>query len=448
MPKPQLVIALPLQRALSKEEEERLKIKVMSVAMLMREYEVLYFVGIEESVSHCRNAIVNQFLALPDAQWLWFTALGMEWEASDLSKLIQAGKPVLGALYTTAEEWPRWECKFYDGLKTDNDGMLQVPEIGANALLIHRTAFEHILANPAYPLAYRDENTWEPHHAFFQQARVNFKGLARLLREEQFFSWLCRESLIGVFAHTRVQLKRKGPDGELYPKLGQEPALVATPPEDAGQWPVVKQEGRFVIIIQAWEGDYKQGEKLANEILGMDFPDPNVDLILRSSEKGLKYPTGPNKLAWDLMNEAANGATWAQYAKCILLIEPDCVPVAPDWIDQLSEEWDRAAGQGKLIMGAWTGDDMQHLNGNLIFSPKLASVIDLGPTPPRRPWDVAFAPAFRPHWCKTGLIKNLYRSTNVTDEQIETPECGTKPPVLIHGCRDDSVWNYAKRKLT
>lgn len=161
---------------------------------------------------------------------------------------------------------------------------------------------------------------------------------------------------------------------------------------------------------------------------------------------GDKYPKGPNDTALRIIRESTGSA---KIYKAVVLVEPDCVPVAPDWLDQLSEQWDRASAAGKLIMGSWHPVNLDHptlghINGNLMFDPRLASLVDIPDVPDNRPWDTFLADVFEPHWCRTGLIRNLNRHRTATLGMMTVPECGTKPPVLIHGVRDESAWNLAK----
>ncbi len=437
----ELVIAVPSSQPVSPEYAEWIKGKAEEVAKALPSFQISVFVNAQESSAHNRNTIVHAFLENKEAQWLWMVNPDLVWEAQDLVELVMTQRPVIGVMTTGCEEWPRWDVTFFDELIADEKGIVAVPEISGNGLLIHRTVFEKLIENTKLPLEFRDENSWDPHHSFFQQARVQFKGLSRLLREEHFFQWLCRETGIGVYCHSKVRVKRKGPNGELYPKAGQEPNLVAIPAPNAAEWPYKPIAGKIMIALQYWEGDRELAIKLAEFIEEISTGDYFVAMF--QGESGLKYPDGPNALAYRIMKEAPIYLD----IKAVLLMEADCVPVARDWIQQLSREWDRAAGQGKMVLGHWQRESGGHINGNLMFDPRLANTVDLGPTPPKRPWDIAYPPIFEPVWARTGLIKNLYRRTKVTDEEIETPTIGSQPPVLIHGVRDQTAWDFAKKKM-
>lgn len=443
----ELVIAVSSLIPVSESFLEELKEKAAEVAKRVSPLQVVILCNDGESSAHCLNTIVHEFLKMPEAAWLWLIKEDLQWTPDDAAKLLATKRPVIGCLYTPCMEWAGWQATFYEEINADEHGVVQVPEIGGNGLLVHRSVFAKIVANPAYPLEFRDENSWDFHHAFFQQARVMFKGLSRLLREEQFFQWMCREAGVGIYCHSKVRIKRKGPNGVIYPRGGQEPNLVPIPAPNAAEWPYNPIPGRIVVCLQWYEGDREQAQRLYNLISDSRCLACEWDVVLVAHDSNLKYPQGPNKLAFDLMKQAADGVAWAKGAKAILLMEPDCIPVSKDWLNQLSEEWDRAAGQGKMVLGHWQKESGGHINGNLMFDPRLANAVDLGDAPPKRPWDIAYPPIFEPVWARTGLIKNLYRQTNVFDTDMRTPAVGTKPPVLIHGVRDNSAWDYAKRMM-
>jgi len=162
------------------------------------------------------------------------------------------------------------------------------------------------------------------------------------------------------------------------------------------------------------------------------------------------YPKGPNEQAAHIFSVAP---MIYQDCKAVLLIEPDCCPVTPDWLEQLSRSWDRASAEGKLIMGSWHPINIDHptlghINGNLMFSPDLAKRINIPDVPDDKPWDTFLADVFAPFWCRTGLIKNLNRHRTASRTQLTTPECGTRPPVLIHGVRSNDAWDLAEENMS
>jgi hypothetical protein len=170
-------------------------------------------------------------------------------------------------------------------------------------------------------------------------------------------------------------------------------------------------------------------------------------------EKG--WPTGCNSVWCEAVTNCMLGkhlrGEWPGM-KWVLTFEADCVPVHPDWINKLDAEWDKAAAQGKCVVGCWmpNGDvNRGHINGNMMVSPDIGKRFpNLIGCPIGYAWDVYFASTFEPVWWKTGLIANFYKATNVTDAQFQKSYAGSaEAPVVIHGVKDDSAEKYAARKL-
>jgi hypothetical protein len=236
---------------------------------------------------------------------------------------------------------------------------------------------------------------------------------------------------------------------------------------------------RKALALQFWEGDRDQANRVARMIADneptfrkdVEFVfvprfDTTADAetveyvskkfptsVFRTSRRETGWPGGCNAMWCSLANEFLLGkhyrGDWPD-VRWALTFESDCVPVHPDWINRLDAEWDLAEADGKKVMGCWmpNGHPMGHLNGNLMISPDFARHHSgiLG-CPSDRAWDVEFAPIFEPVWRKTGLIANFYRALKVTDAQFEKVYSGDAPPVLIHGVKDSSAEDYARRKL-
>lgn len=139
----------------------------------------------------------------------------------------------------------------------------------------------------------------------------------------------------------------------------------------------------------------------------------------------------------------------------VLLLEPDCVPVAADWLDQLRREWDFAKSlmSDPWVVGCYRDQavDRPHVNGVALWTPDLAAKVDFAVNMTGLGWDSAIAPQLPGHWFKTSLISNLFKETNIPASRImQNPfvPVGAPPPVLIHGCKDESVWNHATKTIS
>lgn len=456
MIKLKIVLAVPSCRPLNRGKFPNRVIKFAGeFSRLVPDYDVMLSHSASSSESHAVNTLIEEFRAEPSAQWfvLWDTRVIITPE--QLTFLVKANRGVIGALCTTCEDPAQWDAAFYPDVLPDENSFLPVAELGAGVKVFHRSVFD-LIEKDATNLAYVFDQSGRSLAGFCQNRTVEFGDYRRLLSPANYLDFLCRKSGLGIYAHAGVVLKRTGPDGLTYPKKEPHRSWLfrrEPPPMCAEDLPEVTEsdsEGAIIVVIQHCEKDYEQAARLY-AAANFGPSKRKYTVILRGSPKGYSYPAGPNKLALDLMEGAAAGEDWARGAKCILLMEPDCVPVAPDWIDQLSRDWDRCASAGKLIIGSWHPVNLDHptlghINGNLMFSPDLAKRITIPDVPENKPWDTFLADVFAPVWARTGLIKNLNRHRTASVKQLTTPECGTKPPVLIHGVRDNSAWDYVKTK--
>lgn len=172
-----------------------------------------------------------------------------------------------------------------------------------------------------------------------------------------------------------------------------------------------------------------------------------------STTKAEGHPAGPNAMAKDIFLEAqrlVDAQRWAD-VDALLLMEPDCVPVAKDWLDQLRAEWDRAQDTNKAVsVGCWRDRyvDVPHVNGNALWSTRLATAINVNMDCHGFGWDSAFSEQLRHRIYPTAMIVNLWREENVADSRFEKspflPQSAYRP-VLAHGVKDDSARKYAEK---
>jgi len=172
------------------------------------------------------------------------------------------------------------------------------------------------------------------------------------------------------------------------------------------------------------------------------------DYAVVGAPKG--WPAGPNFMAKAALDEILRRWLYAGWNEIdgVLLLEPDCIPIQRDWIDQLMAEWKIALAAGKWMMGTWRDGGGGHINGNCAVRPDFARLVDFNNVPKDLAWDCAIAPYVKDHWHVTNLICNRWKETALTDEQIETHRDGGEvKPVLLHGVKDQCVYEYARRKL-
>jgi hypothetical protein len=169
--------------------------------------------------------------------------------------------------------------------------------------------------------------------------------------------------------------------------------------------------------------------------------------VYTSQRRGTGWPHGCNELWSDVACRMApnllRSIEW-QDVKAMFTFEADAIPVVPDWIDQLSTEWNVAVAKGKFIVGCLMPPPMLHINGNAMFPPdiffRVPEVLGCSPV---KGWDFAYAQFFEPHWYPTPLITNYYKDLNVPVTAIRRKSPDGRIPAIVHGVKDESVEAFA-----
>ena len=231
---------------------------------------------------------------------------------------------------------------------------------------------------------------------------------------------------------------------------------------------------RLVIAIQHYHGDAPQAARLVRLITDAEREprsdvelcivrrfdtEPDTDSLIYAASKfkvscfktstpWTGWPGGCNGVALDLLKESDRRVKSGEWADVdgLLMIEPDCVPCVPDWIDQIRVAWLRARMDSKIIMGSWrnSGGPDGHINGNCVVMPDLASVIGTDMIGPGLAWDCALTPYVKDKWAISSLFKNMFQSKDATEYDLKTPESGAVRPVLVHGYKDTSAIEIAE----
>lgn len=226
----------------------------------------------------------------------------------------------------------------------------------------------------------------------------------------------------------------------------------------------------ILICIPHWEGDKTQAIELCRIIAGLQphhvGPAAHVLLVarqdcaidqnminiiskkfntftLRSNSNLRGWPAGPNGMFGSTMIHIAINSV--NNYECVYWMEPDCVPIVPNWFACLVEEW-RRRHPTTLVMGSrsdcngdGTGD---HISGSCVYHPNVARLIPQITTCDNVAWDYIHRSRIVQVGMSTKLIQNRYKETNVDAGKIEEPGV-----VVIHGVKDFSVANAVKRKF-
>jgi hypothetical protein len=144
---------------------------------------------------------------------------------------------------------------------------------------------------------------------------------------------------------------------------------------------------------------------------------------------------------------------WCQNSG-FLLFEPDCVPLARNWLDRLSAEWDRVCALGKEAFGHWHDlghpppDTGLHLNGNAVFR---TSFFDEHSTwivgPGTVGWDYWFRDKFLPISVDSNLISQQWNRHGISQEELASLTKNGERPVFFHGIKTPDARNHARNLI-
>lgn len=161
------------------------------------------------------------------------------------------------------------------------------------------------------------------------------------------------------------------------------------------------------------------------------------------------WPAGPNKMATELIGTAEKWLAHVGWSACdgIFLIEPDVVPLRRTWLNEVLAEWAVAQAGGKTLMGSWrnSGGPHGHINGNCVIAPSVGRMAIWRHMPRHFAWDCHIAPKMRDHWHVSGLFRNDFEGKNATEELLRTPEVGDRAPAMVHGYKDLSAEEIARK---
>lgn len=225
----------------------------------------------------------------------------------------------------------------------------------------------------------------------------------------------------------------------------------------------------ILIAIPFWKGDHTQALEICKIIAGLqtnhaghtahvllvcrqDFNvDPNMVKIVaskfnvftyksQSPQKG--WPQGPNGMFGSAMIHIANN--FKDKYECVYWLEPDAVPIKPNWFWDLVIEWRRKHAHA-LVVGCRSTIDgssqSDHITGCALYHPNIARLMPYLTTCSLVAWDYLHRDKIIASGGHTKLIQNRYHQKNLSPGVIEEPGV-----VILHGVKDLSVVNAVKRK--
>lgn len=232
---------------------------------------------------------------------------------------------------------------------------------------------------------------------------------------------------------------------------------------------------RLLVALSFWEGDRAQANRLARLLADVEPVKTAVfDLLLLArfdttvdeataeycrhkfdvytslgTIQKVGYPAG----AWATWRGCYDWAVAQQRYDAVMTIESDSVPLTEDWAARVSEAWALQPGVGVMgdVQPPQTAAHFgEHVNGNAVFStrPDVAAAIQAwAPEQDGHPWDLYGHPV----WAAFGVndtrtIQSDFRSARLTPGYLD--RLISKGVVWLHGCKDNSAYDWAKARFT
>lgn len=236
-------------------------------------------------------------------------------------------------------------------------------------------------------------------------------------------------------------------------------------------------ERKLLLVLQWWEGDRRQAEKLARFLADIEPRHSNLaDVLLvcrfdskisadltphlsrkfntysyKTPRSNVGWPAGCNDL-WACAMEWVYHMRVAKKTpayKAIFTFEADGGPLIPNWIAEMSAEWDRVSREKPVVMaGPLVQVPGEHINGNALMSGDLEFLkwgVLRGNFRPRVPggWDWVLRDTFKQMgWANIPRMRSYYNSATFTINQYL--QMREEKLIWVHGIKDDSLIDMGK----
>lgn len=244
-------------------------------------------------------------------------------------------------------------------------------------------------------------------------------------------------------------------------------------------FPRTEPSGKILLALQYWKGDRDQAMRLARFIADLqhghsdlaDFlfvsrfdcghDNETVKYVSRkfdthtfiSRRRGKGWPHGCGDLWFATMEHANDQIEKRKFRhyKSVFTFEADNVPMSSRWIQHFVEQFDAAnAKRPTYVMGALLQSPGEHINGNMIVKTDLSFLRWISKTvsaaPPMVGWDYYLAQDFkRWGWAHLEGMQSYWGAATLPASQIEHEF--QKGTIWLHGCKDDSLLNAARKRL-
>lgn len=121
------------------------------------------------------------------------------------------------------------------------------------------------------------------------------------------------------------------------------------------------------------------------------------------AERG--YPMASNQMFASVLNLLGDQAE-------VFFMEPDAIPITPDWFVKIHEEYANALASGKVFMGAYVGPNQTskpHMSGIGVYGRDWKRLAPKLGEPTNESWDTYATAQVLPHAHFTPLIQHVFR---------------------------------------
>ena len=232
--------------------------------------------------------------------------------------------------------------------------------------------------------------------------------------------------------------------------------------------PVLKR--KLLIVLNYWDGDAVAAAELADLICDLQatkseladfmlfrrndaqpihenvrqklltkFDKVHVLKCRRMNATG--YPCGSNEMWYDLL-DVMHMPEWTHYYYAFLNLESDCVPLDPDWIRKLCDEYRYLVDQEHFAIGHFQETPKPHLNGMAIYSTDFwdkAGGMNIIGGPAGVAYDFQHASRILPISKDTPLILLDYNRKTIKAQDLFSIKKANTNPVIFHGTKDASA---------
>lgn len=227
----------------------------------------------------------------------------------------------------------------------------------------------------------------------------------------------------------------------------------------------------ILIVIPFWKNDMQQAIELCRVVAGLQpahvgnaahvmlvarqdcHIDQNMVKIIAAKFNILTYksmsplkgwPAGSNGMFGSSMMHI--GLNLSKRYECVYWMEPDAIPIVPNWFSNLVKEW-RSRHPTVNIMGCRSdcnGDGSgDHITGCAVYHPRIAKIFPQLMSCDTVAWDYLHRARIVAMGKHTPLVENWYRATNAPVGILDRINVGVN---IIHGFKDSSVINHVKKK--